>query len=71
MFMIFFPLATFYISFFVIFKQNPDMLSWSGIFAVIAANLVIVAYVIDGWSEDDEGGDTSKRQHKRTLNKES
>lgn len=47
------------------------MLSWSGIFAVIAANLVIVAYVIDAWSEDDEGGDTSKRQHKRTLNKES
>jgi len=30
------------------------MLGWSGIFAVIAANLVIAAYVIMAWNEDDD-----------------
>lgn len=29
------------------------MLGWSGILAVIAANLVIASYVIMAWNEDD------------------
>ena len=46
------PLATFYFLFIVVFKNNKDMLGWCGIAAVIAANLVIVSYVIMAWNED-------------------
>ncbi len=46
------PLATFYFLFFVIFKQDKDMLGWCGIAAVIAANGVIVSYVMMAWNED-------------------
>mmetsp|Transcript_29019 Transcript_29019/g.39869 ORF Transcript_29019/g.39869 Transcript_29019/m.39869 type:complete len:96 (-) Transcript_29019:121-408(-) len=51
--MLLIPLATFYFSYYVLFKQNKDMLAWSGILAVIATNCVIVAYVLMAWSEDD------------------
>jgi hypothetical protein len=48
------PLATFYFCFYVVFKQDKDMLGWSGIFAVIAANMVIVSYVVMAFGEKDE-----------------
>ena len=52
--MILFPLATFYISYYLVFKQDQSMLGWSGILAVISANLVIAAYVRMAWLEDQE-----------------
>jgi len=51
--MLLIPLATFYVSYYVLFKQNQEMLAWSGILAVIATNCVIVAYVMMAWGEDD------------------
>lgn len=50
--MILFPLSTFYFLFFVIFKQNKDMLGWCGMAAVFAANIVIATYVRMAWMED-------------------
>ena len=49
-----FPLATFYFLFYVVFKKNKDMLGWCGIAAVIAANIVIYAYVRMAWYEDKD-----------------
>ena len=46
------PLATFYFLYYVVFDQNKDMLGWCGIAAVVAANIVIVAYVLMAWEED-------------------
>lgn len=54
MYMAFFPLATFYFSFYVLFKKNVDMLAWSGVLAIIATNIVIAAYVVMAWKEDQE-----------------
>lgn len=54
LYMILFPLATFYISYYLVFKQDQSMLGWSGILAVISANLVIAAYVRMAWLEDQE-----------------
>jgi hypothetical protein len=51
--MLLFPLATFYFSFYVVFKKSQAMLGVCGILAVIAANLVIAAYVVMAWNEDD------------------
>lgn len=53
--MLLIPLATFYISFHIFFKQNPKMLGWSGVLAVIATNCVILSYVVMAWNEDDSG----------------
>lgn len=50
--MFLFPIGTFYFSFYVIFEGNQDMLGWSGLLAVMAANIVVVAYVIMAWNED-------------------
>jgi hypothetical protein len=52
--MILFPLGTFYFLFYIVFKRNKDMLGWCGIAAVIAANIVIYAYVRMAWYEDRE-----------------
>ena len=51
--MVLIPLGTFYFSFYVIFQKNQAMLGVCGILAVIAANLVIAAYVVMAWNEDD------------------
>lgn len=53
LYMVLAPLATFYFLFYVVFKQNKDYLGWCGIAAVIAANIVIGAYVYMAWHEDD------------------
>jgi hypothetical protein len=75
MYMILFPLATFYISFYIYFEQNPEMLGWSGIFAVVAANVVIAAYVIMAWNEDEddknEARAKAKKLHLQSAKKES
>jgi hypothetical protein len=52
--MLAFPLATFYFSFYFIFKGDPEMLGWSGVLAIVATNIVIVAYVLMAWNEDAE-----------------
>lgn len=52
--MVGFPISTFYFSYYVLFKGNQDMLGWSGLLAVLAANMVIVAYVIMAWREDEQ-----------------
>jgi len=54
LFMLLAPLATFYFFFYLVFKQDKDMLGWSGISAVVAANLVIASYVVMAFSEKDE-----------------
>ena len=56
-----FPLATFYFLFYVVFKKNKDMLGWCGIAAVIAANIVIYAYVRMAWYEDKDVADTNDK----------
>lgn len=52
--MVLFPLGTFYFLYYVVFNQNKDMLGWCGIAAVVAANVVIAAYVMMAWEEDKE-----------------
>jgi len=67
--MLLFPLATFYGFFYLIFKKDPKMLGWSGIAAVVAANLVIFAYVRMAWYEKDPEGDLrdeARRKAKRS-----
>jgi hypothetical protein len=46
------PLLTFYITWIVIYKKDKDMLGWSGLVAVLSANVVIASYVIMAWNED-------------------
>lgn len=48
------PLVTFYFLYYAVFNQNKDYLGWCGIAAVIAANIVIGAYVHMAWHEDDD-----------------
>ena len=62
------PLATFYFSFFVVFKQQQDKLAWCGILAVIAVNIVIASYVLMAWNEDDQSG-KSKSKSAQSKNK--
>ncbi len=50
--MVLFPLSTFYVFQFVLFKGNKDMLIWSGFAAVFAVNIVIYSYVWMAWHED-------------------
>ena len=50
--MVLIPLATFYFLFYVTFAQDKSKLGMCGFAAVIAANLVIVAYVRMAWMED-------------------
>lgn len=52
--MIVFPLFCFYFSFYYFFEGDQDYLGWSGVIAVIAVNIVIVAYVWMAWNEDNE-----------------
>jgi len=56
MLMFTFPIVTFYFLFYVVFHGDQDMLGWSGMGAVIAANIVIAMYVVMAWNEDK--GDT-------------
>eukprot|EP01041_Mallomonas_annulata_P000113 gene113-166_t len=46
------PIGTFYFSHYVLFKGDQSSLGHGGIFAVIAANVVIAAYVRMAWIED-------------------
>lgn len=51
------------------------MMGWSGILAVIAANVVIAAYVIMAWNEDEddknENRAKAKKLHLQSAKKES
>ena len=53
MYMILFPLATFYFMWIIVFNKNLDMIGWAGISAVVAVNIVIISYVRMAWSEDE------------------
>ncbi len=66
--MLLIPLATFYFSYIILFKQNPDMLGWSGLLAVIATNCVIAAYVIMAWNEEDGDDKTSDSKVNKKSN---
>eukprot|EP01041_Mallomonas_annulata_P009149 gene9149-18957_t len=50
--MVLLPIGTFYFSHYVLFKGDLNSLGYSGIFAVIAANIVIAAYVRMAWIEE-------------------
>jgi VMA21-like domain len=52
--MILFPLGTFFFLFHIVFEKNKDMLGWCGIAAVVAANIVVIQYVVMAWNEDKE-----------------
>ena len=63
--MLFRSLSTFYFLFYLVFEKNNDMLGWCGIAAVIAANLVIAAYVLMAWAEDKQ--DFAQKRAEGTL----
>jgi hypothetical protein len=56
------PVGTFYFSHLVIFNGDLDTMGYSGIFAVIAANVVVAAYVRLAWIE--EQNDIAERKDK-------
>ena len=64
--MFLFPVATFYFFFWFVFGGDKNALGWSGIAAVVAANIVIGAYVKMAWDEDK---DEVEEAQKRNLNK--
>lgn len=45
------------------------MLGWSGILAVVAANIVIAAYVVMAWREDQE--EAQKEAQQRIVDSDS
>ena len=51
--MIIFPLSTFYFMYYVMFDGDKAMLGWCGIAAVVVANIVMADYVRMAWNEDD------------------
>mmetsp|Transcript_23577 Transcript_23577/g.40057 ORF Transcript_23577/g.40057 Transcript_23577/m.40057 type:complete len:90 (+) Transcript_23577:159-428(+) len=61
--MVLFPLATFYFMFYIMFDGDRDMVGWCGIAAVVVANIVIADYVRMAWTEEDDG-DAPKRELK-------
>lgn len=68
--MLLIPLATFYVSFILIFKSNRDMLGWCGLLAVIAVNVVVASYVVMAWNEDKEeekANASAKNSTKKSL----
>lgn len=52
------PLAAFYLSFYVLFKQDKSKLMWCGFLAVFVVNVVIVSYVVMAWNEPDDSNKT-------------
>jgi len=48
------PLTAFYLSFYVLFKQDKSKLMWCGFLAVFVVNVVIVSYVVMAWNEPDD-----------------
>lgn len=56
-----FPMFVFYFFFLIVFKENKDMLGWCGVAAVVAANMVIVSYVIMAWNEDKGSPDQKQK----------
>ena len=57
------PLASFYFSYYVVFRQDKTKLMWCGLIAVFVTNLVIDAYVVMAWNEKDD----SKREGKSPI----
>mmetsp|Transcript_19685 Transcript_19685/g.19784 ORF Transcript_19685/g.19784 Transcript_19685/m.19784 type:complete len:90 (+) Transcript_19685:288-557(+) len=54
------PITTFFFSHYIIFDAKLDTMGYSGILAVVAANIVIAAYVRMAWLE--EQADIAQRQ---------
>ena len=72
LFMLLFPLATFYLTYFVYHRQDPKMLGWCGMYAVAAANAVVASYVYMAWNEDDteyKADRATRQQNARLDNK--
>mmetsp|Transcript_3792 Transcript_3792/g.3564 ORF Transcript_3792/g.3564 Transcript_3792/m.3564 type:complete len:104 (-) Transcript_3792:150-461(-) len=46
-----FPILTFYVCLYFVFHEHEDPTSWSGIMAVLAANIVVFGYVYSAFSE--------------------
>lgn len=61
-YMIAFPVGTFYGSYYFLFNKQESGLAWSGILAVIATNIVIASYVLMAWNEDEAD---QKLEHKK------
>ena len=51
--MVVLPILTFYFLYIVVFNEDKLKLEYCGVGAVIAANVVIYAYVRMAWNEDD------------------
>jgi hypothetical protein len=49
------PLASFYLSYYVLFKQDQTKLMWCGLIAVLVTNIVVASYVVMAWYEKDNG----------------
>jgi hypothetical protein len=64
--MVVFPIATFYVAFYGLFKGDLEQIAWAGILAVLATNIVIAAYVIMAWQEEEEEGNTTKKNAGQT-----
>lgn len=64
------PIGTYYATLHGFFKGDVQMVGWSGIAAVVVANLVIAAYVIMAWNETDPSDDASGAPRKPRAAKE-
>lgn len=54
LFMVLFPLSTFYFFQTVVFRNDKSQLAYSGLAAVVAVNVVIYAYVAMAWNENKD-----------------
>lgn len=65
------PIGTYYATLHGFFKGDVQMVGWSGIAAVVVANLVIAAYVVMAWNETDPedggGGDAPRKARAKEL----
>ena len=47
------PIAVYFLVLHLVFQGDRDKVGWSGIAAVITANVVVAAYVRSAWNEED------------------
>jgi len=55
------PITVYFLVLHLVFRGDRDKVGWSGIAAVITANVVVAAYVFSAWNEDPEDGLDQKR----------
>ena len=54
------PIMAFYICYWYIFAHKAEPNAWAGGVAVIVANLVLAAYIVSAFSEEDEKNDNDE-----------